>query len=570
MGSISRPTHQSPKLPVNEDYLFDVDIGRRELAPAYWTGPIYEVRRGTWFLMDGSTLKPCDETLSTQLEEGYVKTKPWRQPDIKQRSTGTVSEPSRVVGLSADTPVDLTDDQSTKVSDATKDPAIAQQQLFSHRLFGSQMNNVAIYPDSNSAYVLSDDFWSRMTGSVYQRFAGGAHLSGTKYIRGFSEMAKKKATKDDTPSKVQTATSTVTGPTTSALGSDLGRRRSQSVDGALESGARDQSAQVDIDMLDVEDEPETKVQTLERQLSSLVSATEPENPEKQDEEARKRDQNEIENDYRDEAGDMQDRGIDHLILVTHGIGQRLGARFETFNFIHDVNELRKTLKTVYGASPDLQALNSEIDELPKNCRVQVLPICWRHLLDFPQQGVRQNRKEHDIADAQDEDDEYPDLAAITVEGVPALRNIVADLALDILLYQTPAYKDHISRIVVKECNRIFKLFKKRNPSFNGQISLVGHSLGSAIMFDVLADQQRDPPAFERATKHRQPEDPDLKFRFDVDHFFCVGSPIGLFQMLKGLTIAGRSNPNKVTLDGYSDSLDEPYQDGDLGGNSLFR
>ena len=39
----------SLKVPVNEDYLFDVDVERRELAPAYWLGPVYEVRRGTWF-----------------------------------------------------------------------------------------------------------------------------------------------------------------------------------------------------------------------------------------------------------------------------------------------------------------------------------------------------------------------------------------------------------------------------------------------------------------------------------------------------------------------------------------
>lgn len=37
------------KVPVNEDFLFDVDVTRRELAPAYWLGPVYEVRRGTWF-----------------------------------------------------------------------------------------------------------------------------------------------------------------------------------------------------------------------------------------------------------------------------------------------------------------------------------------------------------------------------------------------------------------------------------------------------------------------------------------------------------------------------------------
>lgn len=37
------------KVPVNEDYLFDVDIKSRELAPVYWLGPVYDVRRGTWF-----------------------------------------------------------------------------------------------------------------------------------------------------------------------------------------------------------------------------------------------------------------------------------------------------------------------------------------------------------------------------------------------------------------------------------------------------------------------------------------------------------------------------------------
>lgn len=30
------------RVPVNEDYLFDLDIEERELAPVYWLGPIYE------------------------------------------------------------------------------------------------------------------------------------------------------------------------------------------------------------------------------------------------------------------------------------------------------------------------------------------------------------------------------------------------------------------------------------------------------------------------------------------------------------------------------------------------
>ena len=80
------------------------------------------------------------------------------------------------------------------------------------------------------------------------------------------------------------------------------------------------------------------------------------------------------------------------------------------------------------------------------------------------------------------------LEDITVEGVPAIRNLISDLALDILLYQS-AYREHISGIVQRECNRIYELFMQRNPSFNGKVSLIGHSLGSAILFDILCRQK---------------------------------------------------------------------------------
>jgi hypothetical protein len=67
---------QSLRVPVNEDFLFDVDIEQRELAPVYWLGPIYDVQRGSWFYQEGSTLRPCEENLAAQLEEGYLKIKP--------------------------------------------------------------------------------------------------------------------------------------------------------------------------------------------------------------------------------------------------------------------------------------------------------------------------------------------------------------------------------------------------------------------------------------------------------------------------------------------------------------
>jgi hypothetical protein len=214
------------------------------------------------------------------------------------------------------------------------------------------------------------------------------------------------------------------------------------------------------------------------------------------------------------------------------------------NFVHDVNILRQNLKSVYANSADLQALNAEIDKLPKNCRIQVLPVCWRHLLDFPRQGLKQNRREHDLGDTLEDDEEYPSLEDITIEGIPFVRSLITDLALDILLYQS-AYREHISGIVLRECNRIYKLFLDRNPYFDGKISLIGHSLGSAILFDLLCRQKEDVKIHgssqylryyhDRAHSIAQAkrDERDLSFDFAIEDFYCLGSPIGLFQMLKG-------------------------------------
>lgn len=243
---------------------------------------------------------------------------------------------------------------------------------------------------------------------------------------------------------------------------------------------------------------------------------------------------------------------------------------ESINFIHDVNTMRKSFKSVYAASPDLQALNSETDKEPKNNRIQVIPIVWRHLLDFPKQSLKHNRKEHDLGDLDHEDHEYPNLEDITVEGVPAVRNFLTDLALDILLYQSPAYKGHISRIVVNELNRAFRLFKDRNPSFKGKVSLVGHSLGSAIMFDILCIQ-KDPAsrASSQSSKHRRSTEEGLKLDFEVEDFYALGSPIGLFQMLKGRTIAARPSTSFIPPKTPASPLDDPFSHGSAESDHAF-
>ena len=42
--------------------------------------------------------------------------------------------------------------------------------------------------------------------------------------------------------------------------------------------------------------------------------------------------------------------------------------------------------------------------------------------------------------------------------------------------------------VASEMNRMYEIFKARNPSFQGGVSVMGHSLGSCVLFDLLYHQ----------------------------------------------------------------------------------
>lgn len=542
------------RVPVNEDFLFDVDVEKRELAPAYWLGPIYDVRRGSWFYQEGSTLRPCEENLAVQLEEGYVKARPWcyelpRSPrsssHTKSKSTSSKARSDSVEARSTNLRTSWTptsEESQSPVTDerlnTTPDPKF---QLQTHRLFGNYMNSMVTYQDSTVAWLLTDDFLSRMSSTVYQRFAGGGHLGGIKVVRGFVENSKKEV-------KVEGDAATERGRAMS----DAKRRSMPASIGARSSSMNTRSPP------DIEADSDKKKNALKDRMASLVASPDAEDATTQEEEIRKRDENEIQDDYRDADEDDQKREIECLVLVTHGIGQRLGLKLESVNFIHDVNVLRKTIKSVYNNSPDLQALNSDLEKLPKNSRIQVLPIVWRHLLDFPKQSLKRNRKEQDLSDVDPEEEEdYPSLNDITVEGVPAIRNLISDLALDILLYQS-AYREHIAGIVQRECNRVYALFKQRNPEFKGKVSLIGHSLGSAVIFDVLCRQKEiDLAPMVKRRQHRgappgkdphHDDKPDLHLDFDVQDFYCLGSPLGLFQMLKGRTIAGRRTPNATAAE----------------------
>ncbi|KAI1495552.1 DDHD domain-containing protein [Biscogniauxia marginata] len=544
------------RVPVNEDFLFDVDIEQRELAPVYWLGPVYDVRRGTWFYQEGSTLRPCEENLAAQLEEGYLKVKPWTYPVVRMRSdSGTQDVTPKA---SAENLKSVAKSQTDSSLKPTPSQPGTQHQPQTYRLFGTYMNNIATYQDSTTVWLSSESVFSWVTSTVYQKFGGGSYMNGVKLVRGYTEPGK--AAKDS--KRPPTPTTATLPPQRDENKQEKALKRRSAPPSTRSGSATDKEKEED----EAATEIERRENRLKRQFSSYIDSTE--NPEKQEEQIRKREEQEIQDDYTGQDGETQGRDIEHLVLVTHGIGQLLGLKMESVNFVHDVNMLRKTLKGVYAHSADLKALNSDKASGPGNCKIQVLPVCWRHLLDFPKR--REKKGETDLGDVGSDEDEYPSLEDITIEGVAFARSLISDLALDVLLYQS-AYREQIAEIVLKESNRIYKLFIERNPEFKGRVHVIGHSLGSAIMFDILCRQKevykhaenvRNPlrfwPSQERLEVHKDPR--DLAFDFEVDDFYCLGSPIGLFQMLKGRTVAARHQPYAVPTESplSTEYMDDPF------------
>lgn len=570
----SKKTKGNTKVPVNEDFLFDVDIEERELGPVYWEGPIYDVRRGSWFYQEGSNLRPCEENLAAQLEEGYLKIRPWLYAErMRSDSKGTTSTKDGATSKSSTGDLkglDAThraaaDGKASGSGNGKGSEVVVAHQPQTYRLFGAYMNSVATYQDANTAWLSSDGVLSWVTSTVYERFAGGGYLSGVKLVRGYTE--PKKAGKDEKRPSTPTGTKSLGVEQDEKLQKALKRR---SAPASVRSDSIEIEPKEEVEEGEAEVKYESAHARLTRQLSNLIDGG---GKDSESEAIRKREEKEIQDDYNARHGETQNREIEHLVLVTHGIGQRLSLKMDSVNFVHDVNMMRKTLKTVYSASEDLRALNGERgDNGPGNCRVQVLPVIWRHLLDFPKR--KQKKGEHDLGDQFAEEEDYPSLDDITIEGMAFARSLISDLALDVLLYQS-AYREQIADIVSKESNRIYKLFMERNPDFKGKVHIVGHSLGSAILFDILCRQRekKDPQTTDASPRNPlrfwpsasqdryESKDPkDMSLEFDVEDFYCLGSPVGLFQMLKGRTIAARHLPNSLPSDSplNPDYMEDPF------------
>ena len=189
--------------------------------------------------------------------------------------------------------------------------------------------------------------------------------------------------------------------------------------------------------------------------------------------------------------------------------------------------------------------------------IMVLPINWRSKLRFDSDGPA------------DEDDELSfTLNDITVPTIPAVRNMIGDVMLDIPYYLSH-HKQKMVNAVINEANKVYRLWCQNNPTFlssGGKVHLIAHSLGSAIALDILSAQPTFVPS-SPTPKHRfkgsergdfsdveTADDEETQFEFNTSNLFCAGSPAGFFLLLNRSGLLPRSGRGKLLDDGNPRSV----------------
>jgi DDHD domain len=222
--------------------------------------------------------------------------------------------------------------------------------------------------------------------------------------------------------------------------------------------------------------------------------------------------------------------VTDLVLVIHGIGQKLSERVDSFHFTHAINSFRREVNV---------ELSSEV--VRGNIRkeqggIMVLPVNWRLTVSFDEGAEAKNGNEQSKFQLED----------ITPETLPAIRSLISDVMLDIPYYLSH-HKQKMISAVVREANRVYRLWCRNNPDFheNGRVHVIAHSLGAAMAMDILSHQPTKPPPRLDTSSRRINE---RIFEFDTKSLFCCGSPAAFFLLLNKAVLVPRGGRHKPGVD----------------------
>ena len=227
-----------------------------------------------------------------------------------------------------------------------------------------------------------------------------------------------------------------------------------------------------------------------------------------------------------------------LVLVIHGIGQKLSERVESFNFTHSINAFRRSVNMELETAAIQPWLRQGLGS------IMVLPINWRSKIEL-EDGTPTPDPSHQAAK-----DSYKNeftLQDITERSIPAVRNLISDVLLDIPYYLSH-HKPKMIEAVIKEANRVYRLWCLNNPGFyeTGRVHILAHSLGSVMTLDILSKQ---PTRLPKQMEFDPSEARGDIFEFDTTDVFFAGSPAGLFLYINRAPLIPRRGREKPDADG---------------------
>lgn len=119
--------------------------------------------------------------------------------------------------------------------------------------------------------------------------------------------------------------------------------------------------------------------------------------------------------------------------------------------------------------------------------------------------------------------------AITPYSVLSIRHLLNTSVMDILYYTSPLYGGEVRAGLQKELNRLYAMFASRHPNWKGKISILAHSLGCVIVYDIVTGwmgPENRPPSPE--STEISPE--GLQFSVSVTNR-CIGEKIKLCNLI---------------------------------------
>ncbi|KAI0378415.1 DDHD domain-containing protein [Hypomontagnella monticulosa] len=477
---VEAPKAISSDVTVGVSRLHAVSLPALQMKPIYWSpvNDIATVLRATWFYRDD--MRPIDPTVANQLEAGYRELKPhtetWNDELRCAVDVGPLGEEKVSHPLWPKTP-----SKSPKKSDDLMEPPISSNPFCAARCFhGEAAAQGNLMPDPNE-----DNSSPISTHRKFEQYHVIYKDETTAYL--LKPSLKPSAYYGRRPVAKIMRGFTVGVPVVRGFDYEAWTRKHEKKPG----------------------------QQNQRFVSMPSSSQDP-----------------TDDDCLACKADEERAQVSDLVLVVHGIGQKLAERVENYHFTHAINAFRRAINVELRNDAVRGVLRQGLNG------IMILPVNWRQNLSFEDGGpMKEEDKEHYTPGGFT-------LKDIEPKTIPAVRSMISDVMFDIPFYMSH-HKPKMVAAMVGEANRVYRLWCQNNPNFaeKGRVHLIGHSLGSVMCVEVLSRQPTIIPPLQ-LTKPLQ-----LKhFEFDTKNLFLLGSPAAFFLLLERGALLPRKGRRKPGAD----------------------